>query len=491
MSRRVIIVGAGPGGLAAALTLCEDHEVVVVEKNAWPGGRMGRIVEDGYAFDTGPSILQYPQVLDEVFAAAGARREDYVELMPVEPYTHLKFWDGSELDCWRDEDRMRASMEALAPGLGDRFVAWARHHEEKHRVAYGAFIASPADSMLGYFNPLNTLPAAKFKPWQSLHKCLMDFFEDERPTYAFSYPAKYLGLHPTSCSSVFSVIAYLEYAFGVWHPRGGFRALADGMKRCAEERGVRFMMEAPVKEIMVSGQRAHGVALESGERLFADMVVCNADFGYANMALIDPLARAKYTDAKLHRMKYSCSTFMMYLGLDRRWERPHHSIYLSRNTKRTEPAFLEDATLDVVDPPFYVCNPCATEGSSAPDGHSTLYILVPCPNTLHHVRWETQQAELRERVFAQLPLLGFDGVTDHIRFERTFTAQTWRDDFNIFQGAVFNLAHTWDQIGPLRPRCKSEDVERLFWVGGGTHPGSGLLTIFESAKLAAQAIRAT
>lgn len=490
MSRHVIIVGAGPGGLAAALTLCKDHQVTVIEKNTWPGGRMGRIVEEGYAFDTGPSILQYPQVLDEVFAAAGARREDYVELMEVSPYTKLRFWDGSELECWRDESRMYAAMEGLSPGLGERFIEWARHHEEKHRVAYGAFIAAPADSMLGYFNPVNTLPAAKFKPWQSLHTCLMEFFEDERPTYAFSYPAKYLGLHPTNCSSVFSVIAYLEYAFGVWHPRGGFRAMADGMKRAAEERGVRFMMGAAVEQIIVSGGRAHGVELAGGERIIADAVVCNADFGYANQALINPSAREKYTDAKLHRMKYSCSTFMMYLGVDKKWELPHHSIYLSQHTKRTDPAFLEDAALDLIDPPFYVCNPCATETSSAPEGHSTLYVLVPCPNTFHHVAWADRQDQLRSLILDRMEQLGFNNVRDHIKFERIYTAQTWRDEFNVFQGAVFNLSHTWDQIGPLRPRCKSEDVERLFWVGGGTHPGSGLLTIFESAKIAADAVRA-
>jgi phytoene desaturase len=489
MSNRVIIVGAGPGGLAAALALCKDHEVTVIEKAAWPGGRMGRIVQDGYAFDTGPSILQYPQVLDEVFEAAGARREDYVELLPVEPYTYLKFWDGSTLECWPDLARMRASMERLSPGLGERFERWAVHHEEKLKVAYKAFIASPADSILSYFNPLNTLPAAKFKPWQSLYACLMEFFEDERPTYAFSYPAKYLGLHPTNCSSVFSVIAYLEYAFGVWHPRGGFRALADGMKRCAEERGVRFMMSTPVEKILISGKRAHGVELVSGERLFADSVVCNADFAYANLALIDPSAREKYTDTKLYKMKYSCSTFMMYLGMDKKWDRPHHSIYLSEHTRRTDAASLEDAALDTVDPPFYVCNPCATEASSAPEGHSTLYILVPCPNTLHHVDWSAKQDVMRKLVMQRLELLGFDGARDHVRFERIFTAQTWRDDFHVFQGAVFNLAHTWDQIGPLRPKCRSEDIERLYWVGGGTHPGSGLLTIFESAKIAAQALR--
>lgn len=490
MSRpSVIVIGAGPGGLSATIALSSDFDVTVVEKNRWPGGRMGRIVEDGYAFDTGPSILQYPKALDDVFAMGGARREGYVELMRVEPYSYLKFWDDTELYCSADPARMRAAMEELSPGLGARFDRWAREHAVKHDVAYETFIASPADSMAAYFNPIKTAPAARFKPWQTLYECLMDYFDDERPTYALSYPAKYLGLHPTNCSSVFSVIAFLEYAFGVWHPRGGFRALADGMMACGEDLGAVFHMESSVDEIIIEGGRAVGVRLDDGEELRADYVVCNADFAWANQNLIHPEHRAKYTDTKLHRMKYSCSTFMLYLGLDKKWDLPHHSIYLSEHVRRTDAHFLEDAALDLEDPPFYVCNPCATEGSSAPEGHSSLYVLVPCPNDFHQVDWEQGQRELRDLTLSRLELLGFDGVEEHITYERCFTTQTWARDFNVFKGAVFNLSHNWTQIGPLRPHCESEDLPGLYWVGGGTHPGSGLVTIFESARLVGKKLR--
>lgn len=493
----VIIVGAGPGGLAAAIALGKDFEVTVVEKNAWPGGRMGRIEENGYAFDTGPSILQYPTAIRDVFAMANKRLDDYVELLPVEPYTYLKFWDGTELSSSTDEPTMIARLDALKPGLGDRFARWSREHKKKYEVAYDTFIASPADSVFAYFNPIKTAPAARYKPWQTLYDCLEDYFDDDRITYALSYPAKYLGLHPTNCSSVFSVISYLEYAFGVWHPRGGFRAMADGMQRCAEDLGVNFEFEAPVRKLVTQASdvdgakpRITGVDLEDGRTLTADFVVCNADFAYANQTLLAPSARKKYTDEKLHRMKYSCSTFMLYLGLDKKYDLPHHSIYLSKNVRRTEPEFLQDAQLDLDDPPFYVSNPCATEGSSAPEGHSTLYVLVPCPNAFHEVDWETQKQEMRDRTIARLALLGFDDVADHIVHETCYTTETWQNQFNVFKGAVFNLAHTWTQIGPLRPKCESEDIEGLYWVGGGTHPGSGLLTIFESARIAARAMQA-
>lgn len=485
----VLIIGAGPGGLASAVALAKDFEVTVLEKNAYPGGRMGRIEEDGYAFDTGPSILQYPRALREVFAQGGAKLDDYVNLLPVEPYTYLKFWDGSELTLTQELDELNRSLEAMSPGLSQRFARWVREHKEKHEVAYDTFIASPADSALAYFNPIKTAPAAKFAPWQTLHQCLMGYFEDERLTYALSYPAKYLGLHPTNCSSVFSVISYLEYAFGVWHPEGGFRALADGMMQCAQDLGARFELGQAVDRILIDDGVARGVKLLDGRILLADHVICNADFAWANQALIDERWRKKYTNERLHSMKYSCSAFMMYLGLDKRYELPHHSIYLSEHVRRTEQRFLEDAELDLIDPPFYVSNPCATEGSSAPEGHSTLYVLVPCPNGFHYVDWLGDTQKMRALMLDRLALLGFDDVKDHIKFERIYTTKTWQHDYNVFQGAVFNLSHNWSQIGPLRPHCKSEDIDGLYWVGGGTHPGSGLVTIFESAKIAADALK--
>ena len=209
---------------------------------------------------------------------------------------------------------------------------------------------------------------------------------------------------------------------------------------------------------------------------------------YAAQALVPGEARAgsRLTDAALQKAKYSCSTFMAYYGVDRVYdELPHHLIYLSESARRTDRAALEDEAVDVDDPPFYVCNPCVTDPSGAPAGHSTLYVLVPTPNTSRPVDWAATERTLRERLPTMLEKVGIKGLRPHIKSERYFTAETWRDDFNVFRGAVFNLAHTWMQLGPLRPHVKSPTVEGLYWVGGGTHPGSGLLTIMESANIAA------
>ena len=488
---RALIVGAGPGGLSAAINLAGlGLDVTVVEKEAIPGGRMRGLTMGDYQVDTGPSIMQLPQVLERIFRRAGRRIEDYVSLVRVDPSTRIHFWDGTHLDTSSDVEKMKAEVARLDPKLAPALERWLAHSAEKYGIAYEKFISHPADS-LAYYSPFRLWETLKFKPWQTLYNHLDEYFHDDRLTYALSYPSKYLGLHPTTCSSVFSVIPYLEMAFGVWHVMGGFRELAKGMMRCATDLGAQFRMSSPVERVLVENGQAMGVVLTTGETLSADVVIINADLPAAAQQLVPPSARegTRLSDAKLKRAKYSCSTFMLYLGLDTVYDQlPHHSIYLSNATRRTDRAALEDEAIDLEDPPFYALNPTPTDPAGAPPGHSTLYVLVPTPNTHRPVDWKQAEAALLKKVPVWLEKVGAKDVAKHIRTQRTFTAETWRDDFNVFRGAVFNLSHTWLQLGPMRPHVESPDIKGLFWVGGGTHPGSGLLTIMESANICAYAI---
>ena len=488
--KHVVVVGAGPGGLAAAMLLAGlGVRVTLLERHAHPGGRMGRVVEGGYALDTGPTILQLPQILQQIFTRAGLAMEDFVTLDKVEPNTRVHFWDGTHLDTSTDAAVNRAEWERMVPGGARNFDDFFATHAEKYRIAYDRFIAHDASSALSYFNPLRLLPAAKFAPWESLYTSLIRTVKDPRIMYAMSYPSKYLGLHPTTCSSVFSVIPFLELAFGVWHPRGGFRALADGMARGIERLGGTIRFGSRVRRVVVRDGVARGVELEGGEVIEADHVVVNADLAAAKRRMLAPEERPSHGDRAIERHAYSCSTFMLYLGLDRLYaDVPHHAIHLSKAVTRTDRDALADRTLDEDDPPFYVCNPCVTDPSGAPPGHSTLYVLVPCPNTANAVDWQTKAAPFAEKVIARLSKVGLHDVARHVKMQRTATAETWRDEFDVFRGAVFNLSHNWMQLGPMRPRSNDPDVARLHWVGGGTHPGSGLLTIFESANIVAASI---
>jgi phytoene desaturase len=483
---KALIVGAGPGGLSAAINLAGlGLDVTVVEKEAIPGGRMRGLTMGAYEVDTGPSIMQLPQIVEGIFRRAGKRIEDYVTLKRLPENTRLHFWDGSRLDTHWDQEKMKAELARLDPKLVPAYEKWMALSRDKYFVAYEKFLAHPAND-LSYFNPMRMLPTVRFKPWQTLYAHLDEFFHDDRVSYAFSYPSKYLGLHPTTCSSVFGVIPYIELAFGVWHVMGGFRELAKGMMRCAQDLGATFKMSSPVDEVLVENGSAVGVRLAGGEVLKADLVVVNADLPYAAQRLVPEKWRdgTRLSNKALGRAKYSCSTFMLYLGLDTKYEDlPHHLIYLSNAARKTDRATLEDRQADLEDPPFYAVNPNVTDPAGAPKGHSAMYVLVPTPNTGDPHDWKRIEAELTKKVPQWLAKVGAKDVEKHIVEQRAFTAETWRDEFNVFRGAVFNLSHTWLQLGPLRPRVKSPHVNNLYWVGGGTHPGSGLLTIMESANI--------
>lgn len=487
MSRKIIIVGAGPGGLATAMRLAaQGYAVEVFEALDRVGGRMRGFTMGEYAFDTGPTILQVPRVYDELFAESGLRRADYIRFKRVDPNTRLRFWDDTYIDLTSDIPAFKEQLARMRPDLPAAFERWYVEHIRKNVVGYQPYLGSPVRSPLGYLKFDEIMAALTFRPWESLYQHLWRFFEDERLVYALSYPSKYLGMHPTVCSSIFSLIAWLEFADGIWHPEGGFRALAQAFARAAADLGAQIHLNRPVHEVRVENGRATGVVLADGSSVAADAVVVNADFGHAVRHLLPTHARGRYTDAKLSRMQFSCSTFMLYLGVDRRYDDlPHHQLYLSEHIRRTDPPFIDDSALDETDPSFYVCNPTIIDPSNAPEGHSTLFVLVPVPNTAHPVDWAARMQSYRDLIVRRMPLLGYHDVAEHIVAERIYTAETWRDDYFVHLGAVFNLGHNWNQLGPFRPHIRSQDVPGLYWIGGAVHPGSGLLTILEAARSAA------
>ena len=484
----MIVVGAGPGGLAAALRLVgQGYDVEVFESHSQVGGRMRGFSKEGYSFDTGPSILQMPQLYDELFASAGLDREEYITFTRLETYAKLRFWDDSDLELTTDVDHFNSQLTQFRSDLPDCLSRWIEEQKRLYQAGYDPYLSQPVRPLLKYVNFKELMTVLSFRPWESLYQHFWRYFKDDRLVYALSYPAKYLGMHPTLSSSVFSLIPYLEMAYGVWHPQGGFRALAQAIAKAIQDLGGTIHLNTPVKQIQVQGQTATGVLLTSGETVKSDAVVVNADFAQAVQTLIPEKHRGKYTRDYFNTKQFSCSTFMLYLGLDCCYDSlPHHQIYLSEHVRKRDRPFVDDSALDEVDPPFYVCNPTPTDASNAPLGHSTLYVLVPIPHTGHDVDWQAKKASYRDCIVRQLPLLGFNDIEQHIVSETCYTAETWEQNYSVYLGAVFNLSHTLPQLGPFRPPIRADQISSLYWTGGAVHPGSGLMTILESSKNAAQ-----
>jgi len=482
--KEVIIVGAGPGGLASAILLASQGvDVKIIERLPIVGGRTSSIEADGYKFDLGPTFFLYPRVLEEIFRAAGAELRDEVELVRLDPQYRIQFGRGGEIDCTSDVGRMEKQIAALsvqdAPGF-QRFLS-----ENRNKLALmEPCLETSFDSWRSVFNRrlLRMLPM--LRPHQSLDAYLKRFFADERVRLAFCFQSKYLGMSPFRCPSLFSILSFLEYEHGVWHPIGGCAAITAAMARVAQRLGVKIHLNEPVKEILFEKRKAIGVRTDN-HIYKADSVVVNADFARAMEKLVPDKLRRRWTNRKLARKKYSCSIFMMYLGIEGRYDLPHHNIHISENYEQNL-AEIEDQHVLSGDPSCYVQNASVTDPTLAPKGHSALYILAPVTHQHPNVDWTKERAPFRDLILKQIAKLGFTNVESRIRYERVITPADWDTRYEVYRGATFNLAHTLGQMLYLRPHNRFEDLDGMYLVGGGTHPGSGLPVIFESARISSR-----
>jgi phytoene desaturase len=480
--RSAVIVGAGPGGLAAALLLAKSGvKVTVVEKRGQVGGRTSTIEQDGFKFDVGPTFFLYPRVLKEIFAAAGYDLASEVPMTRLDPQYRLVFGAGGELLATPNAERMEKAIAAISPEDAKRFHLFLAHNRGK-LAKFLPFLQSPFESWrdLAKIDMLKLLPL--LAPWRSLDTDLQTHFKDERIRLGFSFQSKYLGMSPFRCPSLFSILSFLEYEHGVFHPTGGCGSVTKTMARIAREMGVEILLNEPVDRVLIEKGKAIGVKT-ANHRLPADAVVVNADFAGAMKRLVPNRLRNKWTDEKLAKKSYSCSTFMMYLGIDGRYDDvSHHTIYLAKDYKQNL-RDIEDLHQLSDTPSFYVQNASVTDPTLAPDGKSTLYVLLPVTHESGKVDWAKESPRYREIALNQMEKIGITDVRRRIRTEKIVTPTGWASEFDLYKGATFSMAHSLDQMLHLRPHNRFEDIDQMYLVGGGTHPGSGLPVIFESARI--------
>ena len=484
MTKHVIIIGAGPGGLASSILLAAAGvKVTVLERLSIVGGRTSSIEADGYKFDLGPTFFLYPRVLDEIFRAAGTSLRDEVEMVQLDPQYRIQFGSGGHLDATPNIAAMEQQIAKFAPADAPGF----RRFLDENRMKLDRMQPCLENPFLKWQDLINVrllkmLPM--LRPHQSVDTYLKRFFKDDRVRLAFCFQSKYLGMSPFRCPSLFSILSFLEYEYGVWHPIGGCAAVTQSMARVARQLGVDIRLNEPVEELLFSGRKAVGVRTRTGN-LHADSVVVNADFARAMAKLVPNHLRRRWTDQKIAKKKFSCSTFMMYLGIEGKFEQPHHLIHIAKDYAKN----LDDIENQHVlseDPSFYVQNACVTDPTLAPKGHSTLYALAPVTHQTDKVDWNREKGRYRELLFKQMAKAGYGDIQGRVRFEKIITPADWDQRYEIHKGATFNLAHGLDQMLNLRPNNRFEDLDGVYLVGGGTHPGSGLPVIFESARISSR-----
>ena len=482
--KKVIVIGAGPGGLTSAMILAKrGFDVTVFEKEATVGGRNAPIRLDGYTFDTGPTFLMMNFTLKEMFEEAGRKAEDYMEVKKLEPMYRLRFPD---FDIFPTSNRqhMQQQIAELFPGNEGGYEQFLKTESKRFELLFPC-LQKPYSSFSDLFSPalLRALPHLSLG--RSMFGQLGRYFQNDQLKLAFTFQAKYLGMSAWDCPAAFTMVPYIEHGHGIYHVIGGLNAISLAMQKVCEELGVKIRLSTPVKRLVIEGRAIKAVELESGELCSADDYIINADFSHAMNNLCAPGELKKYTPAKFDSMSYSCSIFMIYLGVDKVYDVPHHTIVFAQDYKRNVEEIFKSLKLSR-DNSFYVQNASVTDPTLAPAGKSAIYILTPVPNNRSTIDWEAEKDRFAEHVLDQVVArTELKDLREHIEVRKVITPVNWEQDYNVYQGATFNIGHELLQMMYFRPRNRFEEFSNCYLAGGGTHPGSGLPTIYESARISA------
>jgi phytoene desaturase len=481
-THHVVVVGAGLGGLSCALHLAgAGREVTIVEREALPGGRAGRRDVDGYQFDTGPTVLTMPELIDEALAAVGERLDDWLTLTPLDPAYRAFFPDGSKLEVIADPDRMAAEISRVCgPREADgyrRFVAYTR---DLWRLERDDFIARNFDrpTDLLTLNLLRLAARGAFGSWQGK---VDQFFRDPRTRRVFSFQAMYAGLAPHRARALYAVIAYLDSVAGVYFARGGIHAVPTALAAAAQRHGVRIRYGTEVTAVETSSGRAHAVITAAGERIAADAVVLNPDL---------PVAYHLLPGSGLgRRLTYSPSCLVIHVGSTQGYRQiAHHNIHFGRSWRVTFDEVIRQGAL-MSDPSLLVTNPSRSDPAAAPGGRHTYYVLAPVPNLrVAPLDWAGGLGErYADDLIATLERRGYTGFADGIEVRRVVTPADWQAA-GMAGGTPFAASHTMSQTGPFRPGNLHPDLSNVVFVGSGTQPGVGVPMVLISGKLAAARI---
>jgi phytoene desaturase len=477
-----VVIGSGFGGLAAAVRLgARGYRVSVFEQLDAPGGRAYVYRQDGFTFDAGPTVITAPFLFEELWALCGRRLADDVELRPVAPFYRIRFDDGSVFDYSGDAQQMRAEVARFSPGDVAGYQRFLDASRRIFEVAFEQLGHVPFDRWSDMARCAPDL--MRLESWRTVYSLASKHVRDARLRVVLTFQSLLVGGNPFSTTSVYCLIAFLERRWGVHFAMGGTGRLVSGLVDLIEGQGGSVRCNTAVEQITVANGRANGVRLAGGEHVAAEVVVSNADSAWTYRHLLAPEHRRRWTDARLERSRYSMSLFVWYFGTRRQYtDVAHHSIVLGPRYRELLGDIFDRKRL-ADDFSLYLHRPTATDPSMAPAGHDAFYVLSPVPHLQSGTDWSVQAEPYRLAVQRRLQSTLLPGLADAVVTSRMLTPQDFQDRLSSFRGAAFGLEPVLRQSAWFRPHNRSEEVDRLYLVGAGTHPGAGLPGVLSSARI--------
>jgi phytoene desaturase len=483
-----VVIGGGFGGISAAARLqAAGYDVTLLEKRHQLGGRAGVFEREGFRFDTGPTIVTPPFVVEDVFRDAGKDPADYIELVPIDPHYRLHFSDGTHFDIGSVEENTK-QIEELSPKDVKGYHKWLKKLKPIYELGFEKFAMTPFESL---WSMVKIVPAAiRLQSYKSVYGLVASNMKHDHLRMAFSFLPLFIGGNPFTATSVYSLIAYLENEYGMLWVRGGTHRLVEALERLFKELGGTVKLNSEVIKIKIDDKdrKVTGVVTADGSSHSADIVVSNADVAMTYMRLIDKKYRRKNSDRRYKKAKYSMSLFMVYFGTKKTYpEMPHHNIIFGPRYKELiEDIFKHHILPD--DFSIYLHVPTRTDPELAPPGCETFYACVPVTHQDSGIDWEEMKEPFKKKVLQYLNDNYLPGLLDNLTVSEVFTPLDFEHEFNAYKGNAFQLQPLLSQSGSFRPRNRSRDVKGLYIVGAGTHPGGGVPSAFLSGKISTDLI---
>ncbi|MDQ3750140.1 MAG: phytoene desaturase family protein [Acidobacteriota bacterium] len=483
--KKIIIIGAGLGGLSAAVRLAKSgFDVTVLEKNETVGGKVNFVEAGGYKFDTGASLLTMRHVFEELFTFAEKRLEDYLHLTALDPICRYFWTNGTTLDASPDLKKTENEIEKFAPEDVENFRNYLRDSENKYSIAEKTFLAHSLNDLPKLLRPKYLKDLLAISSLKTLDAHNKNYFQSPKLQQLFNRFATYNGSSPYQTPAIFSLVPFVEFGLGAWYVRGGIYEIPKALEKLARELDVKIRINCAVEKIFIENKKAVGVRLESGEIQHADFVVANSDAVETYRNLIDE----SFFNKKLDSREPSCSGFVLLLGTNKRFPNlAHHNIFFSDNYKAEFDALFVDLRPSQ-NPTIYVCATSKTDETQSPENCENLFVLINAPYTSDKTDWSREAKPYRDLTIKKLEKFGLEDLEKSIEFEQIITPADFENKYRTNRGSIYGVSSNGIFSAFLRVPNRAKEIKNLYFVGGATHPGGGMPLVLLSGKMASELI---
>lgn len=479
--KTIHVIGAGLGGVAVSCLLAsKGHKVTVFEKNGTPGGKINQLESAGFRFDTGPSLLTMPFVLEELFSRCGANLCDYLSLKPVEPICRYFYPDGVTFSCYQNLEKTLKEIKRIAPADVSNYKDFLSYSAKLYDRTKDAFLFNPLYSFKDLGN-LNLLDFFKIDAFTTVADRVDAYFDSPYLRQFFKRFTTYNGSSPFQAPATLNVIPHVELALGGYYVDGGMYTLIQALVRLAKKLDVSFLFDTSISKIRVGNSAVQSLIDDYGNMYNADLVISNSDASETYMTLLDDKDISKRQKSSIRSLEPSCSGFVLLLGIDKTYKRlSHHNIFFSENYEEEFHQIFEEKVMPD-DPTIYIANTSVSNPEHAPEGGSNLFVLVNAPYLSDRYDWDEREQDYISHIISELEKRGLQGLSSSIVHKSTITPVDFHKKYRSNRGSIYGTSSNNRMAAFMRPRNKSRELDGLYLTGGSTHPGGGIPLVILSA----------